>query len=101
MALIALTTFVALNTNISASEADAFRLFNDLPRIFTAIALPLLVLRSPVAIVGAAVAALVQRRWRLAAELVVAGGAAYGFARLLQHVVGRAGPATALAEFHH
>jgi uncharacterized membrane protein YbhN (UPF0104 family)/tRNA A-37 threonylcarbamoyl transferase component Bud32 len=101
LALVALTTLVALKGNISASEADAFRLFNDLPRIFTAIALPLLVLGSPVAIVGAAIAALAQRRWRLAIELVVAGGAAYGVARLLQHVVGRPGPTAALAEFHH
>ncbi|MBV9412911.1 MAG: flippase-like domain-containing protein [Acidimicrobiia bacterium] len=101
LALVALTTLFASTGNVSASEADAFRLFNDLPRVFTGIALPLLVIGSPVAIVGTALAALTQRRWRLAIELVVAGGAAYGVARLLQHIVDRPGPATAVAQFHH
>ncbi len=101
LALVALTTLFASTGHVSASEADAFRLFNDLPRVFTGIALPLLVVGSPVAIVGTALAALTQRRWRLAIELVVAGGAAYGVARLLQHVVDRPGPATAMAQFHH
>jgi len=101
LTLVALTTLFASTGNVSASEADAFRLFNDLPRVFTGIALPLLVIGSPVAIVGTAIAALVQRRWRLAIELVVAGGAAYGVARLLQHIVDRPGPATAVAQFHH
>ena len=101
LALLALTTLFASTGNVSASEADAFRLFNDLPRVFTGIALPLLVVGSPVAIVGTAIAAATQRRWRLAIELVAAGGAAYGVARLLQHVVDRPGPATAMAAFHH
>ncbi|MBV8161651.1 MAG: phosphatase PAP2 family protein, partial [Acidimicrobiia bacterium] len=103
LALLALTTLVARNGTVSPSEADAFRLVNDLPRIFTGIALPLLVLGSPVAIGGAAVAAAAQRRFRLAGELVAAGGAAYGVARLLQHIVSRPGPAShiAVAQFHH
>ncbi len=101
VALLALCSLAARGGHVSASEADAFRLFNDLPRLFTALALPLLVIGSPVAIVGAAVAALVQRRFRLAAELVAAGGAAYGIARLLQHVVERAGPSGHIAVFHH
>jgi undecaprenyl-diphosphatase len=92
---------VARTGNISASEADAFRLVNDLPRIFTGIALPLLVLGSPVAIGGAALAAVVQRRYRLAGELMAAGGAAYGVARLLQHIVDRPGPAAHITQFHH
>jgi len=86
---------------VSRSEADAFRLFNDLPRVFTGLALPLLFLGSPVAIGLAAVSAGVQRRLRLGAELVAAAGAAYGLARLLQHAVGRAGPAAHLAQFNH
>ncbi|HEV3352275.1 MAG TPA: lysylphosphatidylglycerol synthase domain-containing protein [Acidimicrobiales bacterium] len=101
LALLGLTTFVARSGNISASEADAFRLFNDLPRIFTGIALPLLVLGSPVAIGAAALAAGAQHRYRLAGELVAAGGAAYGVARLLQHVVDRAGPTAQVGQFNH
>src|SRR5438270_557803 len=101
LALVALCALAARSGHISKSEADAFRLFNDLPRFFTGLALPLLVIGSPVAIVGTAVAALRERRFRLAAELVVAGGAAYGIARLVQHVVGRAGPSAHIAEFHH
>ena len=101
LALLALATVAARSGHVSPSEADAFRLFNDLPRFFTGLALPLLVLGSPVAIGAAAIAALVQRRARLVAEFVVAGGAAYGVARLLQHVIDRAGPAGHLAQFNH
>jgi len=64
LALLALTTLVARSGNISASEADAFRLFNDLPRIFTGIALPLLVLGSPVAIGAAALSSSSLKRCR-------------------------------------
>lgn len=101
LGLVALTTLFARSGNVSASEADAFRLFNDLPRIFTGLALPLLVVGSPVAIVGTSVAALTQRRLRLALELAIAGGAAYGVARLLQHIVDRPGPTAHIAQFHH
>ncbi|MBV8984598.1 MAG: flippase-like domain-containing protein [Acidimicrobiia bacterium] len=101
LALLALMALFARSGNVSASEADAFRLFNDLPRIFTGIALPMLVIGSPVAIGGVAIAALFQRRWRLAIELVVAGGAGYGVARLLQHVIARPGPAAHILQFHH
>ncbi|MBV8235085.1 MAG: flippase-like domain-containing protein [Acidimicrobiia bacterium] len=101
LALLGLTTLLARGGTVSASEADAFRLVNDLPRIVTGIALPLLVLGSPVAIGGAALAAVVQRRYRLAGELMAAGGAAYGVARLLQHLVGRPGPTAHIAQFHH
>jgi glycosyltransferase 2 family protein len=101
LGLLGLCTLAAGTGHVSASEGDAFRLFNDLPRIFTFVALPLLVLGSPVAIGATAVAALVQRRVRLAAEVVAAGGAAYGVARLMQHVVDRAGPAAQVAQFNH
>ena len=101
LSLLGLATLAAGSGHVSKSEADAFRLVNDLPRIFTILALPLCVLGSTIAIGAAALAALVQRRVRLAAELVAAAGAAYGIARLLQHVVDRAGPAGHLAEFNH
>src|SRR5436309_4621923 len=101
LVLLGLATLAARGGHVSRSEADAFRLFNDLPRVFTGLALPLLFLGSPVAIGLAAVSAGVQRRLRLGAELVAAAGAAYGLARLLQHAVGRAGPAAHLAQFNH
>src|SRR5205807_680040 len=91
----------ARHGHVSASEADAFRLFNDLPRIFTPLALALLVIGSPVAVGVTALAALVARRARLAGELVAAAALGYGLARLLQEIVGRAAPTGHVAQFHH
>src|ERR1700716_3309910 len=100
LAVLALAALAASSGRVSNSEVDAFRLFNDLPRFFTGFALPLLVLGSPIAIGATFLAALVPRRTRLAAELVAAGAAAYGVARLLQTVVDRAGPGQ-LAQINH
>src|SRR5439155_20907228 len=91
----------ARHGHVSASEADAFRLFNDLPRVFTPLALALLVIGSPVAVGVPALAALVVRRARLAGELVAAAALGYGLARLLQEVIERAGPTGHVAQFHH
>ena len=97
--LVAVTAAFASGSHVSASEADLFRVFNDLPRIFTPLALALLVVGSPIAVGVTAAAALVARRARLAGELVAAAALGYGLARLLQEVVDRAGPSAFVPSF--
>jgi glycosyltransferase 2 family protein len=99
--LVAVAAAFAWNGHVSASEADAFRLFNDLPRLLTPLALALLFIGSPVAVGVTALAAVVARRARLAGELIAAGALGYGLARLLQEIVERAGPTGHVAQFHH
>src|SRR5438552_8805225 len=82
----------ARHGHVSASEADAFRLSNDLPRIFTPPALALLVIGSPVAVGVTALAALLARRARLGGELVAHADLGYGLARQLQANLGQATP---------
>ncbi len=84
---------VARDATVTASEADAFRVLNDLPRVVTGLAYPLLALASVPAVIFGVVVALLARRVRLAVDLVGATAAAFGAAKLLAPVGRRAGPA--------
>jgi undecaprenyl-diphosphatase len=84
-----LATIAIAGGGISRSETDAFRLCNDLPRVVTPLAWLALVVGSVAVLGGAAAIALVVRRDRLAVDLVVVGGLAYGAARLVHRVAGR------------
>ncbi|MGH9103131.1 MAG: lysylphosphatidylglycerol synthase domain-containing protein [Acidimicrobiales bacterium] len=91
--LVALTYAVA-GGEVSASEAAAFRVFNDLPRVLSWPVQALLVLGSPVVGGGLAfVGALALRQLRLAWDLVVGSALSYGLARAIKEIVHRAGPA--------
>jgi hypothetical protein len=78
--------------SISAVEASAFRLVNHLPSV------PLVVVWAPMQLGNflivpvAVLAALVVRRWRLAAELALAGAGVYLLAKQVKHFVLRGRP---------
>ena len=93
VAIFAGLVVVARSTTVTASEADAFRVLNDLPRIVTVFAYPLLGVASVPAVVFGVLVALLARRLRLAIDLVGATAAAYGAAHLLAPLGRRAGPA--------
>jgi membrane-associated phospholipid phosphatase len=81
---------------ISAFEADAFRLVNDLP------SLPFLVVWVPMqlgnllVVPAAVLAALAFRRFRLAIGLALAGVGVYALAKVVKHFVLRGRPDTLL-----
>jgi undecaprenyl-diphosphatase len=86
---------------VSPSEADAFRLFNDLPRFVTPFALVLAALGSAAAAGAAVAAAAALRRFRLAGELLVASGLAFGIGFGVQALDLRPGPAALAAAVGH
>lgn len=97
-------TAVATGGRLSRSEIDALRLCNDLPRLLTPLAFVALAAGSMVVLAAGAALAVLIRRDRLAADLVVVAGVSYGSAVLIRHLVRRAalgGFAPALGHVHH
>jgi membrane-associated phospholipid phosphatase len=82
--------------SISAVEADAFRLLNDLPSVPFAIVWVPMQLGNFLIVPAAVLVALAFRRWRLAAGLAVAGLGVYALAKVVKHFVLRGRPGTLL-----
>ncbi len=82
--------------SISALEADAFRLLNDLPSVPFAIVWVPMQLGNFLIVPAAVLVALAFRRWRLAAGLAVAGLGVYALAKVVKHFVLRGRPGTLL-----
>jgi membrane-associated phospholipid phosphatase len=91
-ALLVLSGLPVSAHSISAAEAWWFRLVNHLPGV------PLLIVWAPMQlgnfliVPAAVVAALAFRRWRLAAELALAGAGVYLLAKQVKHFVLRGRP---------
>ncbi len=83
---------VARGSVPSASELDAFRLVNGLPRVLTAVAYPLLALGSVPAVAAFVLLALGLRRLRLAGDLLAASAIGLAVSELLHHAGIRSGP---------
>jgi membrane-associated phospholipid phosphatase len=82
--------------SISALEADAFRLVNHLPDVPFAIVWVPMQLGNFLVVPAAVLAALLFRRWRLAAALATAGAGVYVLAKVVKHYVLRGRPDTLL-----
>jgi glycosyltransferase 2 family protein len=78
---------------LTALERNLFRLVNDLPALFLPAVWVVMQLGNVVAVPVLAALAAVRRRWALARDLLVAGGAAYYAAIAIKEVVGRERPA--------
>jgi membrane-associated phospholipid phosphatase len=82
--------------SISALEADVFRLVNHLPDLpFVVVWVPMQ-LGNLLVVPAAVLAALLARRWRLAAALGTAGAGVYVLAKVVKHYVLRGRPDTLL-----
>ena len=81
---------------IAALEADAFRLVNHLPDLPFAIVWVPMQLGNFLVVPAAVLAALLARRWRLAASLATAGAGVYVLAKVVKHFVLRGRPDTLL-----
>lgn len=79
-------------------EADAFRLVNDLPGLPFAIVWVPMQLGNFLVVPAAVLAALVLRRWRLAAGLGLAGAGVYVLAKVVKRFVERGRPSDVLAD---
>jgi membrane-associated phospholipid phosphatase len=84
--------------SVSPAEARAFRLVNDLLSVPFGIVWVPMQLGNFLIVPAAALAALAFRRWRLAIELAVAGGAVYLLAKQVKHFVHRGRPDTVLSD---
>jgi uncharacterized membrane protein YbhN (UPF0104 family)/tRNA A-37 threonylcarbamoyl transferase component Bud32/membrane-associated phospholipid phosphatase len=91
--LFSLVAFLVSRGPISPSEADAFRVFNDLPRVLVGPVIALLEVASPV-VAGslALLGALALRKVRLALDIAIAAAASWGLAVALGHLVHRGPP---------
>jgi membrane-associated phospholipid phosphatase len=90
------TGIAARRKGLSRTEADVFRLVNDLP---AALEKPLVVVMqagSLAAVPAAGALALAARRPRLARDLVTAGALAYVLAKVVKAIVGRGRPGSLL-----
>jgi membrane-associated phospholipid phosphatase len=95
-ALLVLCALPVHARSIAALEADAFRLVNHLPDLPFAIVWVPMQLGNFLVVPAAALAALVARRWRLAASLATAGAGVYVLAKVVKHYVLRGRPDTLL-----
>ena len=82
--------------SITAAEASAFRLVNHLPSAPFAVVWAPMQLGNFLIVPVAVAIALVLRRWRLAAELALAGAGVYLLAKQVKHFVLRGRPDTLL-----
>jgi membrane-associated phospholipid phosphatase len=83
---------------ISALEADAFRLVNDLPSVPFAVVWAPMQLGNFLVVPAAVLAALAFRRFRLAIGLALAGVGVYALAKVVKHFVLRGRPDTLLED---
>jgi membrane-associated phospholipid phosphatase len=84
--------------SVTAPEAAAFRLVNDVPDLpFPLVWVPMQ-LGNFLVVPAAVLVALVLRRWRLALGLGLAGGAVYLLAKQVKHVVLRGRPDSVLTD---
>jgi membrane-associated phospholipid phosphatase len=95
-ALLLLSALPVHPDRISAVEADAFRLVNDPPSVPFALVWVPMQLGNLLVVPVAVLAAVVARRFRLAAGLALAGVGVYALARLVKHFVQRGRPDTVL-----
>jgi glycosyltransferase 2 family protein len=86
-AVVLLTILAARASNVSATEASIFDLFNSLPRGLEPLFRVLERLGGLWALGLVAAAALLGRRWRLARDLLLSGVLAWAIARVLGSVV--------------
>jgi glycosyltransferase 2 family protein len=85
-------TMAAARATLADVEVDLFRVFNDLPEGLRLVLWPLMQYGTFFTIPVLAAAALIFRRWRLAAALAVAGGGVYLLAKVIKDVVERGRP---------
>jgi glycosyltransferase 2 family protein len=78
---------------LTALERNVFRLVNELPALFLPLVWAVMQLGNVVAVPVLAGLAAARRRWALARDLLVAGGAAYYAAIAIKEIVGRERPA--------
>jgi undecaprenyl-diphosphatase len=87
-------------SHVPGWERSVFRAVNDLPDVLYRPVWVVMQLGNSLAIAGAAVVALVLRRFRLAIGLGVAGASVYFLAILMKAIVDRPRPAQLLAHVH-
>ncbi len=98
LAIVGLTTVVAVVGPVGAIERNAFRLVNDLPDAFEPVLTAVQQWGAFYSVLITAAVALLARRPRLAMSLAVSGTTAYLAARLLKALVERGRPAAELAD---
>ena len=100
--IVVLCTSAVQSDRIARQESNAFRVVNELP--LPGWAYPFVWFMMQLGNLGAVplvvLAAAVTRRWRLALDAAVAGGAIYVVARLIKQVVQRGRPQTLLDGVH-
>ena len=84
---------IAQRGELPVFERDLFRIINDLPQIVFPIVWVVMQLGNVVAVPVVAGVAALTGRFRMARDMLVAGGAAYVAAGLVKNVVGRERPA--------
>jgi glycosyltransferase 2 family protein len=94
------TSAAAARASLSHAEVALFRAANDLPQALHPFVWPLMQYGTFITIPLLCVVALVMRRYRLAAALVLAGVGVYLLAKLVKLVVERPRPAELLAGVH-
>lgn len=97
-ALLALSALPVGAHSISATETSAFRLVNDLPSVPFAIVWLPMQLGNFLIVPAAVLVTLALRRWRLSAELALAGAGVYLLAKQVKHFVHRGRPDTLLGD---
>jgi membrane-associated phospholipid phosphatase/tRNA A-37 threonylcarbamoyl transferase component Bud32 len=85
---------------VAITEADLFRLLNDLPDAWIGLLWPVMQMGNILAVPVAAAGALAYRRFRLAAEICIAGGGVWLLAKVIKTVIVRPRPAVLLAGVH-
>jgi glycosyltransferase 2 family protein len=91
--VLGLGLLVARRGELPALERDVFRLLNDLPGLVLPVVWAVMQLGSLAAVPLLAGAAALRRRFRLARDLLLAGGLAYIGAIVVKNLVGRERPA--------
>lgn len=94
------TAVLAHSRAVGTTEKDLFQLVNDLPAAFSPLLSTISLAGSLAAVPVAAAVALSFRRFRLAAETLLAGAGAWVLAAIARHAAGRPRPATLLPGVH-
>jgi len=101
-AVLLLSGVLVHRNRVDALEVDAFRLVNDLPGVLYPLVWAVMQLGNVLAVPVLAGAAALTRRYRLAANLAVAGFGCWALAKLVKELVQRGRPAQYLPDvtFH-